>query len=190
MQNITIFRISVFTTFLFFLSALVTPVASIAIDFLSGPDALQSLEFVCVYCQYGSIDNNPDGTALILNLTPFDFYGVWIPFLGLLLLSLVSIFKAFPRFGLSLKVSDRIAVNSLWVLAILGLVVRGLLSILLQVDVNKYKELFPENQIIGELSWAAGALVIGSIMAASSAMIGYIEYLYDMETEPIPISSQ
>ncbi|MHA2091909.1 MAG: hypothetical protein ACW98K_13730 [Candidatus Kariarchaeaceae archaeon] len=181
MESITVFRIFTLSVFLLFVTSLFIPIAQITINNVA-PGSDLYLEFICVFCQYGGVDSTTGESFAILRFTPFDFYFTWIPILAMIGLSSISVFKAFPKLGLANKISDRLAVNSLWLLAIVGLLFRGLLSLMLKWKLDYYESSYPDNQVLGELSWGMGALLIGSILATSTAMIGFIEFLYDPES--------
>ncbi|MHA2502310.1 MAG: hypothetical protein ACXAE3_05535 [Candidatus Kariarchaeaceae archaeon] len=184
MENLTLFRGAVFITFAFLLAALVTPIATIAIDLTISSNALEVLEFVCVWCQYGATDNNPNGTAMILNITSIDFFMMWIPILGLFALSAIPLTKAFPNSKWGQRFSDSFAINMLWVIAGLSMAIRGLLTLLIIRMENDYKSLFPDNFVKGELGWGAALLIFAAIASASAAMFGFIEFQYELEETP------
>jgi len=180
MKNFTLFRISSAITFFFLLVALFTPLASIAIDLSQNPEGVQSLDFVCVFCQYG--DGATPAGAMIFMFTPLDFFSLWIPILGLLGISLIPLLKSFPNLAIAEKISDKLAVNSLWLVAILSITIRGIISLLVPILKNKFQTMFPENLILSELSWGSAALVFATISAITAAMFGFIEFQYDLET--------
>jgi hypothetical protein len=177
-ESLTVYRIFSISVFTLFAISLFIPIAQISINAVS-PDSNLFLEFVCVFCQYGNVDSSAGGTMVNLRFTPFDFYYTWIIILFLTALSSISVLKGFPKLKVSNKISGKLAVNSLWLLAILGFILRGLLSLLLEWKLDYYQSKYPDNQVIGELSWSMGAIMIGSILATSTAMIGYIEFLYE-----------
>ncbi len=179
MRTITLYRIVSGATFLLFLSSLLVPVVSITVT-PSNPDDPIYLQFICVYCQFGNVDSAGGGVVTVLNLTPFDFYNTWVINIILIMISLIPLTAGYPQIGYSFITPKRAVISS-WVLVIMGLALRGLLSILLVDKLNYYRRLYPTNQILGDLSWSMGGVTIGAIMAATMGMLGYIMWLYDSD---------
>lgn len=179
MRTITLYRSFSLLTFSLFFVALIVPVANIIVTPLNPGDSIY-LEFICVYCQYGGTDASGSGTLSIQNLTPFSFYGTWILNVIFILLAMIPVAQGFPELDLKFITAKR-AVYTSWILTIAGASMRGLLSLLLKLKVSEYEAKYPSNQVLGELSWSMGGVTIGAILSASTAMIGYILWLYDTD---------
>ena len=183
MESIRFYQISSVSTFLLFLSSLFLPIAEITVTLLD-PEAAKTLEYICVWCQYGNVDGEASGVYAKLLFTPLYFYSTWLISLFLSIVTGISMLKGFAGFKWSSKLSAKLAINLAWITAVVGILYRGLISLLVIEKTNFVKNLYPENQVIGETGWAVGVIVIGAILAASTAMIGYIEFLYDDSPDP------
>ncbi len=171
------------STFLLFLSSIFLPVAEITVSLLD-PDAAQTLEFICVWCQYGNVDGEANGILAKLFFTPLYFYGTWVISLFLSITTGIAALKGFDRFKWSNRISANLAIKLSWIAAVVAILYRGLISLLIVEKTEYIRNIFPVNQVIGESGWAVGGIVIGAILAAATAMIGYIEFLYD-DSAPI-----
>ena len=177
-ESIRFYQISAVSTFLLFASSIFLPVAEITVSLLD-PDAAQTLEFICVWCQYGNVDGEANGIFAKLLFTPMYFYSTWLISLFLSIASGIAMLKGFDRLKWSSKISASLAIKLSWIAAVVAILYRGFISLLIVDKTDFVRALYPDNQVIGESGWAVGGIVIGAILAAATAMIGYIEFLYD-----------